>query len=291
MLQFDFRDMYPASLMAILDDQGLTNAILDQLAQVARAKWINVARRELSKSRQTYVEGIQQVVIEGNARVITLTGWLPVAIEEGIAGWDLRETILWNTNSKARHPIKGGRSGSVIGYYANIPFRHGTPGTSGLAQSPMGSLYGPRAAESLRQGHGLLSAERAGDFGKEIYKIAKKLRAENKTESLRPEKMREKSVERLFEAAGGRGLPLLKPHHKTSIYAGMTRERKPYKKESGKTTVHTYYQTFRRISTMNDEGWHHPGIKARNLANQVVDHLQKITPFTIKRAISEALKK
>ena len=59
--------------------------------------------------------------------------------------------------------------------------------------------------------------------------------------------------------------PLLRPHHKADIYAGMVREVKTY----GKGTQAKYF-TFRTISTTVREGWFRT-IEARHYAQKVAD--------------------
>lgn len=292
MLEFDLRGAMPDSLVGVLDRMGLEESLLDSVAASARAKWIRLAQVELKATAQTYIEGIQDVRAERGVRMIQLAGWLPNAIEQGLPAFDLRDTILHNPRAKARRPLwsQAGRSGGQVqvGWYANIPFRHGTPGTTGLAGSPMGSLYGPRGDKSRRQGGDLLDTEQAAEFGKQVYRDAKKLRTKR---GRRPAgQMGEKAVQQSYEGAGGKGKPLLRPHHQTSIYAGMRRERKPYvNPKTQKTTVQSQYITFRRISTENTEGWDHPGIEARNFAQQVLDHVAKITPAVVETIVTKAL--
>lgn len=293
MIEVDIRQLIPDQIIGILENERFRESILDDIASSARAKWIRLAQVNLKSTAQSYIQGIQEVRAESGIRTIQLTGWLALAIELGLAPFDLRETILLNPNAKAKKPIwsKPGRSGGQvqIGWYANIPFRHGTPGTTGLVGAPMGSLYGPRGDKSRRQGYGLLTTEQSTEFGKQIYQEAKKLKT--RKGRIGPAQMMEKDVERIYSGIGGKSHPLLRSHHKTSIYAGMRKERKPYvNKKTGKTTVQSQYITFRRISTENKTGWDHPGISARNFSNQVIEHIAKVTPSVIKNIISRATK-
>jgi len=273
----DLSEALPQALAHMMGDMGLVEAVLTDLAEMAWLKWRNLAARELHSSRQTYIDGIQEPVASTGERTIALVGWLPNAIENGLDSFDLRETLL-GSNSRARRPIwsESGRSGGrmQVGWYANIPFRHGTPGSSGLAGQPMGAPH----AEGTRQG--TMEAPAAQQFGKEIYQAAKQLRTKGG---------RGKGPMALPSSQAG---PKLSPHHSTSIYTGMRRVRKPYKNErTGKTTVQSQYFTWRRISTENSNGWIHPGIEPRRLSEKVEDYIHQVAPGVVQAAIKSAMRK
>ena len=274
MIDVDLTEALPTELMALLADIGLVEAVLTDLAESAWLKWRNIAARELHTSRQTYINGIQSPEVRPGERVLTLVGWLPNAIESGIDGFDLRRTLLENPNARARRPILD-ENGQQVGWYANIPFRHGTPGTTGLAGQPMGRPY----EKGMRQGW--MDPDAAREFGKQVYAAAKRLRTKGT-------KRKTKGRMTLPEALAG---PKLAEHHSTSIYTGMKRVRKPYvNKRTGKTTVQSQYFTWRRISTTNRDGWMHPGIEPRNFSKRVSDHVAEIAPSVISDAIASALK-
>jgi hypothetical protein len=264
-IEVDFSDALPESLMALLEGQGLVEAVLDDVAASARVHWIRLAQTELRSSRQSYIQGIQEVEAEPGSRSIALVGWLANAIEAGIDSFDLRDTLL-GPNARNRRQAADGT------WYANVPFRHGTPGSSGLAGSPMGAPYAP-AGPGSRAG-GPMSSDQASAFGKAIYAAAKQLGKKGRSKTLpRPP-----------------GDPLLRPHHTTSIYTGMRRERKPYVNvETGKTTVQTQYGTFRRISEKNTTGWIHPGIEPHGYAEKVSEHVRRIAPTVIAAALKGAM--
>jgi hypothetical protein len=266
-IDVDVTEMMPIVLVGVLSD-GFVEAVLDDLGSIARARWIQEAQQELHATRQDYISGISEVQAQPGVRFVTLEGWLPNAVENGLDEYDLRETLLHGPSARQ----------SAAGYaYAYIPFRHGTPGSTGLAGTPMGMAYAA-AGENSRSG-GPLGADQARQFGAEIYKRAKRLRGRRMTES---------QVQRAF----GEGSVLLRPHHKSSIYAGMVRGRKSYKNEkTGKTTTQSQYTTFRTISERVTEGWIHPGITARHLSARVADYLRTVAPRVISRALAMATRR
>jgi hypothetical protein len=295
MIEFDLEDIIPHQLIAALDE-GVIEAILDSVAKSARAKWVRLAQTELHSSRQTYIQGIQQVESSPGERVITLLGWLANAVEGGLSGFDLRETLL-GPGSSIRRPImreeKAGRSGATLyeftgHYYAHVPIRHGTPGTTGLAGLPMGEAYGERGGMSRAVGGGkhptgagaIMSTDRAAAFGEAIHAAAKQLRAK------RSSSRKVRAADQL--EVGG---PLLKPHHKASIYHGMMKVRKPYfNRRTQKTTVQSQYVTFRTISDAGGEGWMHPGIEPRHLSKKVESHAARVAHAAFRTAFDKAIR-
>lgn len=280
MIEVDLTDMIPHEILAALSDEMLAH-VLDDVATSARAKWTRLASLELKTSRQTYINGIQPVEATGlMERTIALVGWLPNAIENGLAPFDMRETLLGPGSSIRRPIVKDGEF--TGGYYARVPIRHGTPGTTGLAGTPMGEAYGERGAASRAVGGGkgpaaIMSTERAQAFGDAVYGAAKVLRAK-KAAAGAPDRLHSPK-------------PLLKAHHKSSIYHGMVKVRKPYfNPRTQKTTVQSQYQTFRTISDESSVGWMHPGIEPRHLSRQVETHTAKVANAAIRLAFSQAVR-
>jgi len=276
-IDIDVRGAIPESLIAILEGAGLMEAVLDDIAASARAKWIRLAQTELHTTRQSYIQGIQEVEAEEGVRSISLVGWLANAVENGLDPFDLRETLL-GPNAKNRHPIlralvPGQPRVRTGGWYANVPFRHGSPGSTGLAGQPMGSPYAPAGPQS-RAG-GPMGADQAKAFGVMVYKAAQQLGGRGRPKTLpKPP-----------------GDPLLRPHHTTSIYTGMRRERKPYVNQAtGKTTMQTQYGTFRRISTENQTGWLHPGIEPHRFAEKVSEHVGHVAGLVMAQAVQAAVR-
>ena len=261
-----------------LASPAMKEAILDDIADGARARWINLARRHLKSSKQDYIRGVQGVMAEPGVRVITLVGWLANRVEQGLDAYDLRKTILNNPNSRIRRPsmrrIKGSRSGAAEftgHWFARVPFRHKTPGSGYGGGSPMDkSMIG--GAE------GKVGAGAAVAIGTAIYAKAKKLKA-----TVKPGPGKQTKWGGRLDTKG-MGVPLLKKHHAGDIFAGMVRSRHTYKK-----STQTQYMTWRTISTRNPNGWRHPGIEAHGLANQVEDWIVANAPRIIKRAVRAAM--
>lgn len=265
MISVDLQDAIPESLIAVLG-ADFFGSVLDDVAAAARAHWIQLAQGELGATKRDYIQGIQEIEAEGETRSISLVGWLPNAVEQGIDPYDMRETLLGPGKGKTA------KDGSK---YRAIPFRHSTPGTSGQAGGVMGMRYGPQGAQSRAFGAGgQMDGGSAVTMGMKVYNKAKRLKPGQRL----PDEIRLK----------GDGLPatvpLLAPWHKTSIYSGMRKVSKVYEK----TTQNTY-QTFRMISTKNHVGWIHPGINARHLAQRVESHIQELVPQAIEAALKAAL--
>lgn len=293
MIEIDMSEVIPHEMLSALSPATIV-AILDDVAASCRVKWIRLAQTELQTSRQTYIQGIQEVEATGpGERSITLLGWLPNAIENGLASFDLRETLL-GPGSSIRRPIfkssgKASRSGATTydftgQYYAHVPFRHGTPGTTGLAGLPMGEAYGERGELSRAVGGGaalapaaIMSTERAQKFGQSIHDAAKTLRAKQTG--------KRRAADRLHAPE-----PLLKAHHKASIYHGMVKVRKPYRNpHTQKTTVQSQYYTWRTISDASGEGWMHPGIEPRRFSERVSDHAADVMHAAVRVAYQKAV--
>ncbi|HUV65957.1 MAG TPA: hypothetical protein VMW24_18830 [Sedimentisphaerales bacterium] len=251
MIDVDISQLVPAVLEQFFSSD-MMESIIDDLAEGARAKWISLARSELTSAKEDYIRGIQPVESKPGERVITLVGWLPNSVESGIGGYDMRMTLLG--------PGKGKRNASG-GYYRAIPFRHGTPGSQGLAGAPMGSQHA-----------GQMGSERARQMGQDIWDVAKRLRPSKQAQP----RSRTSWGDRLRAGMA----PKLKPHHKTDIFAGMVKVKHTYQKASGNK-----YMTFRTISTSNPEGWMHPGITGRHLSEQVEAWIERTAPVMLKRAL------
>lgn len=177
------QDIIPGAVLASIGEDEL-EAVLAAVMDGARAYWIQQAQRGLKSSRVDYIQGIQPVNRQGLVASIDLVGVLPNMVEQGVDGWDLRETLLQDGDPNVKRN-KDGRK------YRSIPFRHQTPGTQGQGGGvPMGDPYKD-------------VVENAERLGREIYAAAKKLRP----------------GQGLAEGFA----PKLKPHHTTDIYAGMQR--------------------------------------------------------------------
>jgi hypothetical protein len=263
-VKLDFSEILPPGMLDFLSD-ALVERILDDLGAAARAKWIRLAQTELSSSKRDYVQGIQEIEAEEGLRTIRLVGWLPNAVAHGLDAWDLRTTLL---NERAKRTQDGN-------LYRPIPFRHGTPGTEESVGTPMGVRYGPQGAHSLAfAAAGIMDKGAAAELGKAVYAQAKRLRGR---QSLGARTMVPKGKSMVQ-------VPKLAPWHSTDIFAGMQRVQKKYR-----TATQAHYVTFRTISSRNTTGWIHPGIEARNFAEQVEDHVNQILGDAVHAAVSAAM--
>ncbi len=188
-------------------------------------------------------------------------------LEDGYPQVDLR-TLLLGPNVPVVPPgARGKHQNKKGGYYRAIPFRHTTPGAGKTIGQAMGSPY---------SGHEAVSD--AKKLGNAVYRAARKLEAATTSRSGVQHWGGRLDTSRLRAglAEGQKGVPLLKPHHKSSIYEGMVRLEKTYEK-----ATQSQYMTFRTISTSVKEGWIRGEIQARNYAEKVGQFVQKVLPEAI----------
>lgn len=238
--------------------------LLEDLAESARNHWIGLADAEFFTTKRDYIHGIQPVTTQAGQATISLVGVLPNLLENGMSERDLHETLL-GPNVPISPPGEYGkhlfiRPGGQVGYYRSIPFRHGTPDSGGAVGAPMGYAY--RNSEAVADWKKL---------GEKVYGAAKKLKPT-------------KGMPGGGVAYGGRlqaGLaPLLKPHHKSDIYAGMVKEAKTYVK-----ATQSQYVTFRMIST-GSEGWIRPATEGRKLVQKVSEFTARLAPQAFAAYVS-----
>jgi hypothetical protein len=292
LIHVDIDDRIPKTIRTLLSP-AIKEKYLDTVAAAARNEWIRIARRELHSTKNEYIRGIQPVEASPGERTIGLVGWLPNAVENGAESFDQRQSLL-GPNSHIRKESKKG------GFYANVPFRHATPKSQGLAGPPMGSAYGPRASEHSRRHvyEGNFSAERAKELGQFVYDHAKYLAP---TRAGYHHLKKHQSGFLGHTVWGGRLIgklapvlrgpnpshpdPRMRRGHLSDIYKGMVRERHHYA-----AATQTQYITWRTISSRVMHGWIHPGITARHLAEKVQAYIRRIAPATIKQIFQAALK-
>lgn len=265
-----------------LASHGLTP---DQMSETLRGfalrvwdQWKDYAAQELNSTEQDYVEkaltefgGMQQ---SGLSAVITLADHPAIAgmLEHGSPPYDLRATILREGTSNLKRSAKGH-------LYCHIPFRHGTPGTSGK----MGGIPG---THDVHQGGGRSGGytirKEAKGVKRSVYAAAKAL---DRTTTLVGDEGRQTHWgDRLGEGVGG--AERLRPHHVTDPYAGMVKVRKV---GAGGAKHSTGYYTFRTISTNPDTerggNWRHPGFRPRNFARKTVQWIEQVWPDVVSRVL------
>lgn len=230
----------PAELLAI---RGAVQAALPQIAEAVRSDIVALAQRSLTTSGADYTQNLHLLHVKLGPRdldrgdvsfaTVVLTGWLANAVETGWAGGDLKPFLLAGRNARV------GKDGKR---YNTVPYRHGTPGSSGRSFQAMGAVH---------QSHGMSRSD-AEQMAKQVYKKARQLTATT-------------SHPDTGTTWGGRLDAGLAPtltnrtsgyEHKTDIFAGMVRKEKTYAR-----ATQNQYTTFRRVSDNSDPGaWVHPGI-------------------------------
>lgn len=232
--------------------------LVQGVGAAATAYWKREAQRGLKSTARDYITGIQ-TDYENRKYVIELVGTLPNLIEQGFKGGDMRDWMLKSPKAKQ----------GVNGKYLVIPFRHGTPGTSGrnVGREMPASIHAaakhlePSLSRHKSQSPTHRSVKYGGRLGPNSQKVSKEAHA------LLTSKQ--------------------KSWHSTSIYRGMIREQKTYAK-----ATQNQYMTFRTISEgvirgdKDNQGkatqhWFHPGITARNYAQKTQTHVNKLVAAMI----------
>lgn len=266
LVELNLDELIPPGIRTLLASvEAITEAVLSDLATAAQLKWRQLAVQGLSTSKADYLDSIQDIEVRTGERAITLAGWLANAIEQGLDSFDLKVTLLQ----------KGAKRSKAGFRYRPIPFRHATPkATTGQVGVPMGVRYGPVSGGSLAT-PGPLGVGAAVAMGKALYQVAKRL----------------KPGQRLPQ--GTAGAAPLAAHHATDLFAGMV---KRTQKTPGGRPQTSGYMTFRMVSenpairNVADK-WLHPGISARNYADQVADHIVPLVTPVFNLALDRALKR
>lgn len=248
-----------ATVLAALPHRSDRMRIVRGLGAAAMHYWKKLAQEQLRSTSRDYIAGLNHNEGEGKVEV-TLDGMVPNMVEQGMDKFDMRDTLLKGPN------VKYGKDGQP---YNTVPFRHGTPGSGGrnvgrpmpraihqAARKLLPQLTRPGAPVSTHGGVTTI-------HGKRLHPglpIGAKARAILNTRE--------------------------KDWHKSSIYTGMIRKGKHV---AGGKIQTTGYMTFRRISRNSDpRAWKHPGIKARELAKQVQDHVASMVADIVGTATGSA---
>lgn len=258
LVKIDF-DRAKADILAAMPHGVDRSRILKGLGAAAFAHWKKLAKERVNSTERDYVAGLK-LEEDGDTTIIALDGTMPNMVEWGWGGGDMREWMLRSKKAK-----QGKR-----GPYLVIPFRHGTPGTTG-------ANVGPQMPAA-------------------IYEVARKL---SPTVS-RPG--------RGVSTHGGKttmwgqrlhaGLPMgpqarriltrkEKPWHSNPLHEGMVRKAKTISTGAEQTTG---YQTFRTISMHSNEPgkhWIHPGIKPRMIHRDVQRYVRKIAHALVMQALED----
>jgi hypothetical protein len=232
---------------------------LQALGAAARAEWISQASDELRSTSRAYIQGIGEAVVGENSVSITLTGRLPLMVEEGWPQTDLRTTLLRSPKAKTS---KAGHK------YMSIPFRHGTPGTSGRNVGRAMPRPIHNVAKHLGATHS--PARRLGLQGPRQPALHAGMKMSRKAKTILESKE--------------------KKWHSSSIYTGMIRKVAEYRNpDTGETSMQSSYQTFRTISEnvkVDPNHWLHPGIKAR----RIIPRVQRTVRTIASKVFADAIK-
>lgn len=255
-------DAHMDAALAAFGDEALIQGVLSDIMEGARDQWIKLAGDRLHSTRRDYIDGIQQVDVDGFTASIALVGTLPHMVEEGMSAHNMHSTLLGpnvpvvkpGSGQKGKHAILDAKGNPTGKYWRVIPFRHQTPGSSGQGGGAvMGTAY---------DGHAAVAD--AAKLGKAVYKAAKALKGSTGMPGSKV-----KWGERLPEGLA----PKLAPHHTTDIYSGMVKLSKPYG-EKGK--VQNTYMTFRIITDNQPAKFLHPGFVGVHLMDEVEQYVSKV---------------
>lgn len=227
------------------------------------------ARDELFRTRRDYIHAINvNYSNNGMSSLISLTGRLPMMIEEGIPPFDMKIGFANSPKAKRteanveKYRKSGRMDWQEKGWYLTIPFRLGTPGTIG--------------------------EEFSGHMDKKIYNIAK-----NQLNIIKQERAIDAQgltfVRRTYEGISLEQLeqlgsqytqrmtnirnkwissPTAPPYtHVSPMNQGVVRIEAVYEK-----AVQATYLKFRRVSSKSDpNSWLHGGIKARKFFDKAMN--------------------
>jgi hypothetical protein len=235
-----------------LSEPGVRRRLAMNIMEGARNKLINLANQNLRSTRIDYIDGIQQLEMDGDWVVLTLTGVLPNMVENGWEARFLHDTLLADgTNYKVN--ADGDR-------YRSIPFRRKTEGGKGKA-FPVTSANPALTSKEL---------------GKKLHGQAQKLITREE---------REQGQKGRVSLGKKTGAKKLKPSHHSDPYAGLVVQKQAI---SGGKTQRTY-KVFRTISEAVPGAWYHPGIEAKEFFLEIDKYVDKIAPTLFESFAKELL--
>lgn len=255
LIEIDVDSLLPPQELSKFRPEVLVE-IAQTLAELARAKWIQLAGEKLHKTSQDYIRAIQEVKTENQISSVVLAGAFPNMLEHGFAPFDMRDTLL-GPNAHSKRVSKDGN------YYRSIFFRVMGPTATGRNAQKVTDKYAQ-----------FLGAGRAEKIGKAAWNAMRRLEPSlsnpgGKTQwggrlpegavtdtRGRSHAFAQSGLDIAGTSTGGKVLKegdFIRhggPEHKTDLFAGAV------KMKQGKST---FYGTFRTISTATTEGWIHPG--------------------------------
>jgi len=234
--------------------------VLKAAAEAAHEYWRKLAQQGLRSSRDTYLAALSPPMALGDKAVIELSGQLADYVENGMPSWDMKQMLdLSTTWATGYYQIFAnqygkGRKWHETGRYRNVPFLHDILGKSGTGTAPA-LRYGKTHTRRAR-----LSAAKAQKVELSVKSAAKKLRG----------------MGRLHDGMG----PKIRGAHVNDPFSGM------YRPKMRILGGQARYATFRRMSDHSPAGsWMHPGIHARNYAEQTRRWLEQAAPGIVANVL------
>lgn len=224
------------------DIENATPNIIDQinqavgdLANAAYASMISNAQAQLHSSRQDYISGLEFTKLGDNSFLISLSGKMANALEDGYGPFDMKPGML---NSK-----------KIVG----VGSRSGQPW---VQHSQKGTRYAAVPFE-----HHPFQGGKTGDLEADI----KKLLAFNRQGKLQ-------KITKIFKDDLGKPLAgkVATAHNATGNLEGLVK----FQHVSEKGTTSSVYMTWRMISD-NSIGWQHPGFPGIHLFPEAEKYVEK----------------
>ena len=223
---------------------GAMDDIAAEAADFIYKTWLREARQRLNTSRIRYVSSIRPPEPSGNGYSVSLVGTFPVWVEEGKDPYDVGEVILNGPKVRRKEAMVTAGMTAPGQRYQRVPFKHTTSGAGfGASSAPTG--YGYRTTPRGKAG-----VIPPGAMKTEAY-----VRAGRKNRNVTY-----RDIGRHIERGGYAGN--LKPTHSRPIYSNM----QPGGEGVGGTTFRTVNE---------DSQWLHPGIRARHIADYVVQEFEQ----------------
>jgi len=252
-------------------------AIGESMGEI-QTTWINTARTTFNKPTGRYIHGIEAGVMypyEGNPMIgMVVNTFHPVAryLEDGYGPFDMKKALDTSKQVRMSKPDKHGNRHK----YLIIPFRHGTPDSSGQERATLGTMPPDiyELARNLAQSQRLSSykepSPNQGEAVRHTYAWGDRI-------------TQMEIIEKTGADWGSRSKMVADPRYyqdqtytwKSSPYAGMVRM------QSGPEPNRSTYMTFRVMSETSDpHSWWHPGIPAYRVAQRARD---KAMPNIVRR--------
>ncbi|MCZ6868109.1 MAG: hypothetical protein O7G84_01235 [Gammaproteobacteria bacterium] len=243
------------AVLGMLPTRSDQERMVHGMGAAALAFWKRQAQQNLKSTSREYVQALTSE--EGDRKfTITLSGVLPNLIEQGFQGGDMRDWMLSGPKAKQ------GKNGK----YLIIPFSHGAAGSSGRNTGPAMPVSIHAAAKRLAPS---LSRPARGTAA-EAHKT-------------RPGERLSAASAHVDRQAHKLLTTKAKPWHASSVYQGIVRQEKKYKR-----ATQSSYTSFRVISENVNRGesdkegkatqhWFHPGIRAVHFATKTQKHVGMIT--------------